>query len=100
MHYLDHNATSPLRPESLSAVTHALGVGGNPSSIHAKARAARAIVEEAREKVAALAGGRAENVIVRSGATEAHHLAVLAAVAGSLAGEATLITRGGVAQRG
>lgn len=50
MHYLDHNATSPLRPESLSAMTHALGVGGNPSSIHAKGRAARAITEEAREK--------------------------------------------------
>ena len=56
MHYLDHNATSPLRPECLSAVTHALAVGGNPSSIHANGRAARAVVEEAREKVAALAG--------------------------------------------
>ena len=47
MHYLDHNATSPLRPESLSAVTHAVGVGGNPSSIHASGRAARAIMDEA-----------------------------------------------------
>ena len=54
MHYLDHNATSPLRPESLSAISHALSVGGNPSSVHAAGRAARAIVEEAREKVAAL----------------------------------------------
>ena len=59
MHYLDHNATSPMRPESLSAVTHALGVGGNPSSIHANGRAARAIVEDARERVAALAGAKA-----------------------------------------
>ena len=49
MHYLDHNATSPLRPESLSAVTHAVATGGNPSSIHARGRAARAIVEDARE---------------------------------------------------
>ena len=48
MHYLDHNATSPLRPESLSAVTHALGVGGNPSSVHAKGRAARAVMEHSR----------------------------------------------------
>ncbi len=59
MHYLDHNATSPLRPESLSAVTHALAIGGNPSSIHANGRAARAVMEEAREKVAALAGAAA-----------------------------------------
>ena len=45
MHYCDHNATSPLRPESLAAMTHALGVCGNPSSVHANGRAARAIVE-------------------------------------------------------
>ena len=93
MHYLDHNATSPLRPESLSAVTHALSVGGNPSSIHAQGRAARAIVEEARDKVAALAGAKAENVIFTSGATEANHLALFGAVEGSLEGEASRITR-------
>ncbi|HKB95859.1 MAG TPA: cysteine desulfurase family protein [Rhizomicrobium sp.] len=93
MHYLDHNATSPLRPESLSAVTHALAVGGNPSSIHANGRAARAIVEEARDKVAALAGARPENVIFTSGATEANHLALFGAVEGSLEGEASRITR-------
>src|SRR5882757_10218698 len=87
MYYLDHNATSPLRPESLSAMTHALGVGGNPSSIHANGRAARAIVEEAREKVAALAGAKAENVIFTSGATEANHLALFGAAEGSLEGE-------------
>jgi len=52
MHYLDHNATSPLRPESLSALTHALAVGGNPISIHGAGRATRALVEEARERVA------------------------------------------------
>jgi cysteine desulfurase len=93
MHYLDHNATSPLRPECLSAVTHALSVGGNPSSIHANGRAARAIVEEAREKVAALAGAKAEHVIFTSGATEANHLALFGAVEGSLGGEASRITR-------
>ena len=49
MHYCDHNATSPLRPESLAAMTHALAVGGNPSSVHAAGRAARAVVENARE---------------------------------------------------
>ncbi len=87
MHYLDHNATSPLRPESLSAMTHALAVGGNPSSIHANGRAARAIVEEAREKVAALAGAKAGNVIFTSGATESCNLALFGAAEGSLEGE-------------
>jgi cysteine desulfurase len=93
MHYLDHNATSPLRPESLSAVTHALAVGGNPSSIHANGRAARAIVEEARDKVAALAGAKAENVIFTSGATEANHLALFGAAEGSLEDGDSRITR-------
>ncbi|MBW8707964.1 MAG: aminotransferase class V-fold PLP-dependent enzyme, partial [Alphaproteobacteria bacterium] len=87
MHYLDHNATSPLRPESLSAVTHALTVSGNPSSIHANGRAARAIMEEARDRIAALAGARAEQVIFTSGATEANNLALFGAVEGSLEGD-------------
>ncbi|HWU56283.1 MAG TPA: cysteine desulfurase family protein [Rhizomicrobium sp.] len=85
MHYLDHNATSPLRPESLSAMTHALAVGGNPSSVHAKGRAARAITEEVREKIARLAGARADQVIFTSGATESNNLALFGAVEGSLA---------------
>ena len=93
MHYLDHNATSPLRPESLSAVTHALAAGGNPSSIHANGRAARAIIEDARDKVAALAGAKAQNVIFTSGATEANHLALFGAAEGSLEGEDSRITR-------
>jgi cysteine desulfurase len=84
MHYLDHNATSPLRPESLAAVTHALAAGGNPSSIHAKGRAARVLVEEARERVAALVGATADQVIFTSGATEANHLAIFGAAEGSL----------------
>ena len=87
MHYLDHNATSPLRPECLSAMTHALGIGGNPSSPHAAGRAARAVVEDAREKVAALTGARPEQVIFTSGATESIHLAIFGAVEGSLEGE-------------
>ncbi len=88
MHYLDHNATSLLRPESLSAMTHALGIGGNPSSIHANGRAARAIVEEARERVAALAGASADQVIFTSGATESNNLALFGAAEGSLADDA------------
>jgi cysteine desulfurase len=85
MHYLDHNATSPLRPDSHSAMTHALTIGGNPSSIHANGRAARALVEQARAAVAALAGAPADAVVFTSGATEANHLALFGAVEGSLA---------------
>ncbi|HKU65521.1 MAG TPA: cysteine desulfurase family protein [Rhizomicrobium sp.] len=87
MHYLDHNATSPLRPECLSAVTHALAVGGNPLSVHAGGRAARAIIDSVREQVAALVGAKADQVIFTSGATESNHLALFGAVEGSLEGQ-------------
>jgi cysteine desulfurase len=93
MHYLDHNATSPLRPEALSAVTHALSVGGNPTSVHSYGRAARAIMEDAREKIAALAGAKPPQVIFTSGATESCHLALFGATEGSLAEDQTRITR-------
>ena len=93
MHYLDHNATSPLRPESLTAITHALALGGNPSSVHAKGRAARAVMDEAREKVARLAGAKPDQVIFTSGATEANNLALFGAVEGSLAEGQTRVTR-------
>ena len=93
MHYLDHNATSPIRPESLSAVTHALSVGGNPASVHAAGRAARAIMEEARANIAALAGARPAQVIFTSGATESCHLALFGAAEGSLEGDDSRITR-------
>jgi cysteine desulfurase len=93
MHYLDHNATSPLRPESLSAITYAVATGGNPSSIHAAGRAARAIVEEAREKIAALVNAGAAHVIFTSGATESNTLALFGAAEGSLEGDASRITR-------
>lgn len=76
--YLDHNATSPLRSAARAKMLDALRASGNPSSIHAEGRAARALVEAAREKVAALVGGRARNVIFTSGATEALNLALSA----------------------
>ena len=93
MHYLDHNATSPIRPESLSAVTHALSVGGNPASVHAYGRAARALMEEARANIAALAGAKPAQVIFTSGATESCHLALFGAAEGSLEGDDSRITR-------
>lgn len=74
--YLDHNATSPLRPEARTKMLQALDAGGNASSVHAEGRAARAFVEEARERVAALVGGKARNVVFTSGATEGLNLAL------------------------
>jgi cysteine desulfurase len=72
--YLDHNATSPLRPEVAEAVLHALQLPGNASSVHAEGRAARAAIEKARESVARLMGAKAKNVIFTSGGTEAANL--------------------------
>jgi cysteine desulfurase len=79
--YLDYNATAPLRPEVREAMVAAFDAYGNPSSVHAEGREARALVEAARAKVAALAGARPEEVIFTSGGTEANALA-LAAQAG------------------
>jgi len=79
--YLDYNATAPIRPEALAAATQAMALGGNPSSIHAAGRAARAIVETARDHVAALIGAPASTIIFTSGGTEANALAVESAVA-------------------
>jgi cysteine desulfurase len=79
--YLDYNATAPLRPEVQDALVAAFACCGNPSSVHAEGRAARALIETAREKVASLAGARPEEVIFTSGGSEANALA-LAAQAG------------------
>ncbi|HWB51804.1 MAG TPA: cysteine desulfurase family protein [Stellaceae bacterium] len=74
--YLDWNATAPLRPEAAAAVASALAAGGNPSSVHAKGRAARRLVECGRAAVAALADAPADGVVFTSGGTEANHLAL------------------------
>lgn len=79
--YLDYNATAPVRPEVADAVARAFAVGGNPSSVHASGRAARAMVEQARNEVAALVGGPSSTVIFTSGGTEANALAIDSAVA-------------------
>jgi len=76
--YLDWNATAPLRREAEAAMLAALAVVGNPSSPHAEGRRARAIVEDAREQVAALVSARPAEVVFTSGGTEANN-AVLAA---------------------
>lgn len=74
--YLDHNASSSLRPEARAAMAAAMDVTGNPSSIHAAGRAARALVEQAREQVAALVGARPQDVIFTGSGTEANNQAI------------------------
>jgi len=74
--YLDYNATAPLRDEVRDAVIAALSLYGNPSSVHAEGRAARAAIEAARVKVARLVGATPEDVIFTSGGTEANALAL------------------------
>ncbi|MEZ5754505.1 MAG: aminotransferase class V-fold PLP-dependent enzyme [Paracoccaceae bacterium] len=69
--YLDWNATAPLRAEARAAMIAAMDVVGNPSSVHAEGRAARALVERARAQVAAAVGCKPAEVVFTSGATEA-----------------------------
>ena len=83
MVYLDHNATSPLRPSARLAVEAALGACGNASSVHAAGRAARARIEQARDSVAALAGTMPTSVVFTSGGSEANALALRGAIAGA-----------------
>jgi cysteine desulfurase len=78
--YLDWNATAPLRPAARAAMLAALDQVGNPSSVHAEGRAARHVVETAREQVAALVGAHSRNVIFTSGGTEANALALTPAI--------------------
>jgi cysteine desulfurase len=74
--YLDWNATAPLHPEARAAVARALDSFGNPSSVHVEGRRARAIVETARDQVAALVGARSSEIVFTSGATEACNMAI------------------------
>jgi cysteine desulfurase len=79
--YLDHNATARVRPQAIAAMTAVMQQVGNPSSIHAAGRAARAAMEHAREAVAALIAAPSSTVIFLSGGTEANALAIESAVA-------------------
>lgn len=69
--YLDHNASAPLLPEARDAIVAALALRGNPSSVHAHGRALRALIDDARAKVATLAGATREQVVFTGSATEA-----------------------------
>jgi cysteine desulfurase len=74
--YLDHNATSPLRPAAYDAMVEALRAGANPSSVHRAGRRARSLVDAARREVAALVGGSPADVVFTSGGTEANNMAI------------------------
>ena len=75
--YLDWNASAPLRQEARAAALAALETTGNASSIHVEGRAARRLIEQAREKVAALVGAEPRGVVFTSGGTEANMLALM-----------------------
>jgi cysteine desulfurase len=75
MAYLDHAATTPMLAEALDAYAAAARAVGNPSSLHAAGRAARRLVEESRERIAAALGARPSEVIFTSGGTESDNLA-------------------------
>jgi cysteine desulfurase len=78
--YLDWNATAPLRPEACRALQDALARTGNPSSVHAEGRAARHLIEQAREEVARLVAARPADVVFTSSGTEANMLALTPAI--------------------
>ena len=77
MHYLDHAATTPVLPEVADEMQRALTSDfGNPSSVHAAGRRARAVVEDARDRVAAAVGASPGELVFTGGGTEADNLAI------------------------
>jgi len=74
--YLDWNANAPMHPAAIDAVSEALGLAGNPSSVHGYGRRARQAVNVAREAVARLVNAAPDEVIFTSGGTEANNLAL------------------------
>jgi len=79
--YLDHAATTPVAPEVAEAMARVLRDShGNPSSIYAEGRAARALVDRAREEVAAVIGAQPPEIVFTSGGTEADNLALRGAL--------------------
>ncbi len=90
--YADYNATAPLRPEARAAVASALEQTGNPSSVHAEGRKARALVEASRELVAAAIGACRDDIAFTSGGTEAVALPLRGALRAT--GDAVLVASG------
>lgn len=79
--YMDYNATTPLEPEVIQAISEALkDAWGNPSSNYIAGTKAKAIINHSRENVARMVGGKAEDIIFTSGGTEANNLVLHTAV--------------------
>ena len=74
--YLDHAATTPVRPVALAAFSEAAALGANPASLHASGRRAKLVLEQARDRLAADLGCHPSEVVLTSGGTEADNLAV------------------------
>ena len=74
--YLDHNATSPLRPSVRTAMLAALDGGGNASSVHAEGRAARKLLDDARETLAFALGCLPQMIVFTASGTEANNMAL------------------------
>src|SRR3954451_17504873 len=74
--YLDHAASTPMYPEAVASMTAQLTQLGNPSSLHARGRAARRVVEESRETIARALSCRPGEVVFTSGGTESDNLAL------------------------
>ncbi|MEY2883402.1 MAG: hypothetical protein RL490_1126 [Pseudomonadota bacterium] len=99
--YLDHAATTPVLPAAVAAMTAAMQQVGNPASVHAAGRAANALLEQARDRVAAWAGVPADRIVFTSGGTEALALAIHGAgmarfIASATEHSAVLAARGDV----
>jgi cysteine desulfurase len=95
--YLDHAASTPVRPEAIEAMTPFLAdTFGNPSGGHAAARAAKTALEDAREEVAALLGAQPGEIVFTAGGTEADNLGVKGAArhARASGGDAVVVTTG------
>lgn len=78
--YLDHNASAPMLPRVRAAMLDALEMVGNPSSVHGPGRALRALIDDARDKVAKAAGAEAKQVVFTGSATEALTQAIVGGV--------------------
>jgi len=78
--YLDHNATSPIRPEVIDASSKAMAVAGNPSAQHADGRAANKLISDAREAVGLAMGVCAQDIVLNGGGTEGDNTAIHSAV--------------------
>lgn len=74
--YLDWAATAPVRPEAVAAMAEAARLLGNPASIHGPGRRARALLDDARRRIARAFGVEAEDLVLTSGGTEANQLAL------------------------